>query len=238
MRRNPRKRTSQSKKGAKGFTLLQKIQLALISNFGWFVIKLIGPTLRYKVDSHNYFIHGPRPAIYTFWHNQIVCAVYKYRNENIVVLTSQHFDGEYIARIIESFGYLAARGSSTRGAVRGLLELKTYISNGRDVAFTIDGPKGPKYKVKPGPLFLSQKTGLPVIPFHVEPNRFWELKSWDRLRIPKPFARMVVKIGTPLYVPEEYDEEEYLGKLQHKMDELIREGEDYFKRYSDSDVRS
>ena len=108
------------------------------------MIRLIGLTLRYEVDGEDYFIQGPRPAIYTFWHNQIVCAVNYYRDERIVVLTSRHFDGEYIARIIKKFGYGTARGSSTRGALRGLLELKNCLQSGTDVAFTIDGPKGPR----------------------------------------------------------------------------------------------
>ena len=227
MRTSPRK-GDQTTGHSPGFSFFQRVQLALISNLGGLVIRLTGLTLRYEVDGEDYFNQGPRPAIYTFWHNQIVCAVYYFRDERIVVLTSRHFDGEYIARIIKRFGYGTARGSSTRGALRGLLELKNCLQSGTDVAFTIDGPKGPRYRVKPGPLFLAQKTGLPVVPFHVEPNRFLELKSWDRLRIPKPFARIVIKFGTPFYVPEDYAEEEYLRRLQNQMDDLIRECGRYF----------
>lgn len=227
MRRN-RTRRKRPRAENKNFSLSQSIQLFGISNLGWLLIKILGPTYRYEVIGTDYFAEGPRPAIYSFWHNQIVCAVYYYQKQRIVVLTSQHFDGEYIARVIEKFGYLSARGSSTRGAVRGLLELIDRLNDGRDVAFTIDGPKGPRYRVKPGPLFLAQKTGLPVVPFHVEPKKYWELKSWDRLRIPKPFSRIAIKLGPPFYVPDDYDEEEYMGRFQSAMDELTKECSRYF----------
>jgi len=213
---------------ASGYSRLQRLELALISGLGTALVGLIGPTLRYEVYGEDLFALGPRPAIYTFWHNQIVCAVYRYRKERIMVLTSRHFDGEYIARIIRRLGYEAARGSSTRGALRGVLELVTHLEKGRDVAFTIDGPRGPRYRVKPGPIFLARKTRLPIVPFKLEPERFWELNSWDRLRIPKPFTRVVVRFGGPIYANDIDDEQSGLQRLQDKMDELRRICTAYF----------
>jgi lysophospholipid acyltransferase (LPLAT)-like uncharacterized protein len=159
-------------------------------------------------------------VIFSFWHNQIFCQTFIFRFQQIVVMTSRHFDGEYIARIIERFGYDTARGSSTRGAVRALLELKNHLQQGRDVAFTVDGPKGPPYRVKPGPVFLARKSGAPIIMLHSEPEKFWELRSWDRFRIPKPFTRTLVKFGRPLYIPPEEEQPASVLRYQNEMDRI------------------
>jgi lysophospholipid acyltransferase (LPLAT)-like uncharacterized protein len=110
-------------------------------------------------------------------------------------MTSSSFDGEYIARIIEKFGYRAVRGSSTRGGVRALLGMHTEIEEGRSVAFTIDGPLGPLYVAKPGPVLLARNTGVPICAFYTAPERAWVLNSWDRMLIPKPFSRVSVRLG-------------------------------------------
>ncbi len=210
------------------FSYSQRIKLALISNLGWLVIWLIGPTLRYRVENWEEFADAKREhgrLIYSFWHNQIFAGMFFWRKRNIVVMTSAHFDGEYIARIIQRFGYGAARGSSTRGGIRAVLELSKHLSRGLDVAFTVDGPKGPVYRVKPGPVWLSRKTGVPIFPFHFEPLRAWKLRSWDSLRIPKPFSPVVLKIGKPFIVPPDGLEEEWLSRLQAEMDRLRNDSE-------------
>ncbi len=214
------------------FTFWQRIQISLIAFVGWATIRIIGFTLRYRVEdwaNFQQFVDRQVPVIYSFWHNQIFSATHFWRSRGIVVITSQHFDGEYIARIIQAFGYGAARGSSSRGAVRALLELKKHLQNKTDVAFTIDGPKGPVYQVKPGPVFLSQKTGCPILPFHVEPKRCWKLKSWDRFRIPKPFSPVLMKIGRPLIVTSGTSEDEWMARYQEEMDRLKEYCEAYWK---------
>lgn len=207
------------------FSAWQRLQILLISRLGWLLVWIVNWTARYRVeDWNNYQSLRDRdtPVILSFWHNQIFSATYFWRFRGIVVITSRHFDGEYIARIIQLFGYGAARGSSSRGAVRALLQLKRTLARGRDVAFTIDGPRGPLYKVKPGPLWLSRKTGLPIVPFHVQPRSFWTLNSWDGFRIPKPFTEIVVRIGRPFVVPPDGDEEEWTSRYQEAMDALRR----------------
>jgi lysophospholipid acyltransferase (LPLAT)-like uncharacterized protein len=214
------------------FNVWQRIQIRLISVVGWAAIWIIGCTLRYRVegwDTVEGFRKNGKPIVFSFWHNQIFYATHHWRFQNVVVITSQHFDGEYIARIIEKFGYRPARGSSTRGAVRALLELKRFLEKGYDVAFTIDGPRGPVYTVKPGPVWLAQRTHSPLLAFHMQPERYWILGTWDGLRIPKPFTRVLLKIGTPICVSPGTEEEAWLGVFQAEMDALKEYCESYWK---------
>lgn len=214
------------------FSLGQRIQIFLISWIGQVLVWLICATLRYRVEDWPNFQslkNQNKAIIYSFWHNQIFSATHFWRFRDIVVITSRHFDGEYIARVIKGFGYGAARGSSGRGAVRALLELKKHIEAGRDVAFTIDGPRGPLYKVKPGPLWLSRKTGAPIVPFHIEPKGFWKMNSWDGFRIPKPFSPALVKIGQPFVVPPESDDESWIEIYQQEMDRIKEYCEEFWK---------
>jgi len=207
----------------KTFTLLQKIEIALMSLAGWMLLRLIGATLRYRVEgwkNFKQFKEKKTPVIYSFWHNQIFCATHFWRFRNIVVISSRHFDGEVIARVIRRFGYASARGSSSRGAVRALLETKNKVKQGLDAAFTLDGPRGPAYRVKPGPVWLSRKTGAAIVPFHIQPKWFWSLNSWDRFQIPKPFSPVLVKIGQPLIVPSEEDQESWVIRHQEEMDRI------------------
>jgi hypothetical protein len=138
-----------------------------------------------------------------FWHGRILPACYYFRNRGIVVITSQNFDGEWIARVIESFGYGTARGSSSRGGLRALLQLKRDLFEGRPVGFTVDGPRGPARRVQPGAVWLASATGAPVVPFHLEAARHWTLRSWDRTQIPRPFTTVSIVVGKPVRVPED-----------------------------------
>lgn len=205
------------------FTRRQRIQIFLLSWLGTTAIHWIGRTLRFDIhgfEEYERFRRQGHPVILSFWHNQIPSATFFWRHRGIVVITSEHFDGEYIARIIENFGYGTSRGSSTRGAVKALLGLKRRLAEGLDVAFTIDGPRGPVHEVKPGPLWLSRKTGAPILCFHIEPERCWQLGSWDRMRIPKPFSRVRVYIGEALHVPRQASDQEWLFRYQGEMDRL------------------
>jgi lysophospholipid acyltransferase (LPLAT)-like uncharacterized protein len=125
------------------------------------------------------------------------------------VLTSRSFDGEYIARIIQRFGYEAVRGSSSRGGAEGLLELQRVIEQGRSAVFTIDGPRGPVYVAKRGATALSRMTGVRVVPFYVAVEKHWTLRSWDRMIVPKPFSRAHARAAAPILVPQNADEETF-----------------------------
>src|SRR6266849_2369926 len=146
------------------------------------LIKLIGRTIKFEVEGWENWEAASREGkipIYTFWHNRVFLATYFWQRRRIVVLTSQSFDGEYIARFIQRFGYGAVRGSSTRGAVGALVEMVRLMRAGYPTAFTIDGPKGPPYVAKMGPVLLAKKTSHPILPFTITAKSFWQAKSWD-----------------------------------------------------------
>ncbi|HEV2764653.1 MAG TPA: lysophospholipid acyltransferase family protein, partial [Pyrinomonadaceae bacterium] len=147
-----------------------------------------------------------------------------------VVMTSRSFDGEYIARFIQRFGYGAARGSSSRGGVGAVVEMARLMRAGSPAGFMIDGPRGPRRVAKPGAVLLAKKTGQPVLPFTVEAERHWRVRSWDRTQIPVPFTRAAVRIAPPIYVPPDADEAALaakLGELQRALDALTRRGGDW-----------
>jgi|ERR1043166_556810 lysophospholipid acyltransferase (LPLAT)-like uncharacterized protein len=186
----------------------------------FFLINLIGRTVRWQVEGWENWEAASRDGhvpIYTFWHNRVFLATYFWRKRGIVVMTSQSFDGEYIARFIQRFGYGAARGSSTRGAVGAIIEMTRLMRNGVPTAFTIDGPKGPRYVAKMGAVLLAKKTGQPILPFTIIAARFWEAKrSWDGFQVPLPFTRARLVIAPPIYVAADADDE----TLETKRDEL------------------
>jgi lysophospholipid acyltransferase (LPLAT)-like uncharacterized protein len=215
------------------YSLKQKILIRLADYAFFALISLIGKTLRYDTEGlenfERIYADGKVP-IYTLWHNRIFAGTYFLRGRGIVVITSQSLDGEYIARFIQRFGYGTVRGSSTRGGVSALVELIRAMRENLPAAFTIDGPKGPKYIAKSGACLLAKKTQNPMMPFTAEPRKFWEIGSWDRLQIPKPFSRVRISIAPPIYVSPEADDSEIENKrqeLQYALDELVRRGKQW-----------
>jgi lysophospholipid acyltransferase (LPLAT)-like uncharacterized protein len=207
------------------FTLRQRFELKIISWLGYGLIRLIGSTLRIAVSLEDGAPEGPgaRPVVAAFWHNCIIPATYACRDYGIHVMNSSSYDGEYIARIIQKFGYVPVRGSSSRHAVRALLGLRRALDAGSTVAFTIDGPRGPRYKVKPGPVALARSSGKPLVMFHLAVEKAWVLNSWDRMMIPKPFSRVLARIGKKIFVPadaSDSDLESYTAELQASLDRV------------------
>lgn len=212
------------------FSFRQRLSLRLISWLGYLGIRLICPTLRWSVSAEDGGAseeNGAKdtvgPVIYSFWHRCVFLATYHFRNRGIAVMTSRSFDGEYIARIIEKFGYSAVRGSSTRGGVRALLAMHRDIDSGHSVAFTIDGPKGPANVAKPGPVLLARNTQAPIFPFYIAVDRAWILNSWDKFIIPKPFARATVRIGKLIHVSADADSaalNRYHAEMQTTLDRI------------------
>jgi len=199
----------------------------------YLLIKFIGRTIRYEIEGWENFQEIERDRkipIYAFWHNRIFAGTYFFRNRGIVVITSQSFDGEYIARFIQRFGYGAVRGSSTRGGVGALVEMIRLMKKGLPMAFSVDGPRGPKYVAKTGAVLLAKKTGNPLMPFVVETERFWTINNWDNLQIPKPFTRAKIFIAEPIYVEADAGEVEIENKrleLQRKLDEAVELGKQW-----------
>jgi lysophospholipid acyltransferase (LPLAT)-like uncharacterized protein len=214
---------------------LKKRLLIRAADLAFFLlIKTIGGTIRWEVSGWENWEKATgdgQVPIYTFWHNRVFLATYFWQKRRIVVMTSQSFDGEYIARFIQRFGYGAARGSSTRGGVGAIVEMVRLMRAGLPTAFTIDGPKGPPYVAKMGAVLLAKKTGQPILPFTISPHRIWESKkSWDRFQVPFPFTRTRVEIASPIYVPADADErvlEAKRDELQIALDEINRRGDEW-----------
>src|SRR6266850_4735683 len=197
----------------------------------YILIRILGRTTRLSVEGwENWEAASKDEAIpiYTFWHNRVFLATYFWQKRRIVVMTSQSFDGEYIARFIQRFDYGAARGSSTRGGVGAIVEMIRLMRAGCPTAFTIDGPKGPRYVAKMGAILLAKKTGHPILPFTITAAKQWSVNSWDKFQVPLPFTRALVNIAQPIYVPKNADENDLQAKrdeLQQALDNLNNHGD-------------
>jgi lysophospholipid acyltransferase (LPLAT)-like uncharacterized protein len=182
----------------------QRLQAAAIAALGTPVIDFLGASYRWHergTEHLRVLERDGRQPIFAFWHGRILAATLYFRDRGIVVITSENFDGEWIARIIRRFGYGTARGSTSRGGVRALVQLRRDLACGRPVAFTLDGPRGPARVAQPGALWLAGATGNPIVPFHIEAATFWLAKSWDQHQVPKPGSDVAIAIGEPIDVP-------------------------------------
>ena len=193
-------------------------------------MRMLGSTLRLSmaVEDEMPPIFAGQPAIYCFWHRCLIPAMYECRDSGIAVMTSRSGDGEYIARIIERLGFRAVRGSSSRGGSMALRGLRRELEAGHSVAFTIDGPRGPRDVAKPGPLLLASHTELPIFCFHVALKNPWILNTWDGFMIPRPFSRAVAQVSKAIRVPREINEKALQSlhvELQEAMDRVREKAE-------------
>jgi len=204
------------------FTLRERILLWLITWTAYLIIRLLGPTIRFAVSWEDATPKSlaERPYVYSFWHNCMIAAMYWCRDLDVHVMSSDSFDGEYTGRIMQKFGFVKVRGSSSKGAVRALLGMRREIEQGWTAAFTIDGPKGPRYVAKPGPVVLSRSTGAPMVVFYIALDRAWVLKTWDGCMIPKPFCRALMRVSREIVVPRDGGDDEYLQELQSALDRV------------------
>jgi lysophospholipid acyltransferase (LPLAT)-like uncharacterized protein len=166
---------------------VKRWQAATIGAAGYPIVALLGRTLEWRVEGVEHIdavVAAGRQPVLAFWHGRILPATYYFRRRRIVVMTSENFDGEWIARIIERFGYRAARGSTSRGGPRALVEMKRLVEQGQ-----------------PAAVWLAKATGNPIVPFHIEAARHWTARSWDRTQIPKPFSTVALVVGCPIEVP-------------------------------------
>lgn len=178
-------------------------KVAWATRAGAWLVRLLGWTWRIRVtrdESVRRFRAEGRPIAFALWHGQLLPLLYHHRGEGIVVLISEHTDGEIIARVAQTFGFGTVRGSTSRGAARALLALARVVESGHDVALTPDGPRGPAKSFAPGTMIVAQRTGAPVIGVVATADRAWRLKSWDRFLIPKPFARVNISYCDPVDV--------------------------------------
>ncbi|MGC2161225.1 MAG: lysophospholipid acyltransferase family protein [Silvibacterium sp.] len=187
----------------KGFSFGQRIALWIVPRLTALVLAAIGITLRFQVIAEDGAVPATPPAkgIFCFWHRCTLPSGWYFRKFRCSILISQSFDGELIARTLGLLGYNSVRGSSSRGGFAGLLSLQGVLETGQPVVFTADGPRGPIYQTKIGPVKLAQMTGEPIGSFYLLPERAWVLKSWDRFLIPMPFSRVAVSWARSIAAP-------------------------------------
>ena len=206
---------------------VKRAEVAAIAAIGVPLIAALGSSLTWKAEGleHLQFEGDGRRPIMAFFHGRVLTATYFFRGRGIVVMISENFDGEWIARVIERFGYGTSRGSTSRGGRRALLQLKREMALGRPAGFAVDGPRGPARTVQPGVVWLAKLTGNPVVPFHMEASRYWSLRSWDRTQVPKPFSTVALVVGAPIDVAADADEmglEAKRAEVEQAMYELER----------------
>jgi len=206
--------------------------LALVPRLAYLLMGAIGVTLRVKEIGETGVSPGigPRPAVFAFWHRQILAGGWHFRNQKIAMLISPSFDGDLIARTSEHLGFVPVRGSSSRGGGSALLALERAYNDGQYTAFTADGPRGPVNVAKPGATLLAQRTGASVRAFCILPERAWQLNSWDRFLIPKPFSRVIVVWAQPVPVPAEGDFAEAHAQVQAAIERSVAMAEAYFAK--------
>jgi hypothetical protein len=201
------------------FSFGQRLVLAIVPRIVWALLWVVGLTWRYRVIAEEgvtpvLFGQKAGAEIYCFWHQCVLPCTMYFRRTGAVILISRSFDGELITRILRMFGFDAVRGSSSRSARRGLMGLVDVIESGRTAIFTADGPLGPIYQTKMGPIKLAQLTGAPIGAFHLQPERAWVMKSWDRFLIPKPFTRICVSWAQWTHVPRDLCPEQFEPRRQ------------------------
>ncbi|UCG53303.1 MAG: lysophospholipid acyltransferase family protein [Candidatus Latescibacterota bacterium] len=161
-------------------------------------------------------------VIFCFWHGRMLPLSYEGRNRSIHVLASEHRDGEIMGQTIRRLGFGHVRGSSTRGGARAIRELVAKLHEGFDLGITVDGPKGPRYEVKPGPIEIARLSGSPAVPVTTGSASHWVFSSWDAFELPKPFTRVDVRFGRPIIVPPDADTD-LLEKKRMELQKTLRD---------------
>jgi lysophospholipid acyltransferase (LPLAT)-like uncharacterized protein len=205
------------------YSLAQRVTLAIVPRITALLIRVVGATLRYEdvfAPAYEGTKRGdeiPGPTVFAFWHRSLLTCAHRFRNRDIAILISRSFDGELIARTVERMGFRAVRGSSSRGGATALRQMAEAYQQGHRCAFTADGPRGPAMVAQPGPVHLAQLVDAPWVgAFYALPMNAWELKTWDRFLIPKPFSRVVM--SWPAHIPAA---EVTLETVQAALDQAV-----------------
>ena len=197
--------------------------LVVVPRLTALVLAAIGLTLRFEVIAEEGAVPATSPAkgIFCFWHRCTLPCGWYFRKFRCSILISQSFDGELIARTLGLLGYGTVRGSSSRGGAAGLLALQGVLKSGLPVVFTADGPRGPIYQTKIGPVKLAQMTGEEIGSFYLLPERAWVMQSWDQFLIPKPFSRVAVSWARAVAAPRADDSLEMLEAKRVELNDAL-----------------
>lgn len=205
----------------------QAVKTALISNLGGGVLTTLMATTRSQLiagqDVERIWVEGQRPAVYVLWHGRLLSCAYRYRRNQLGTLISRNRDGDYISGVVRRWGFTVVRGSSSRGGSSALRRIVRMLKEGRSVALTPDGPRGPRQQMKPGPVIAAQLAGVPVIPVSAGASSGRFFGSWDRFLVPAPFADTPVALGEPIDIPQglqESDLEEVMQRIADSLNHL------------------
>lgn len=199
-----------------------KVSLTSLGAIG--LAHLLGSTVRLKAESYHSvrdLRRGAGGLIFAMWHGPHFPVLWAYRRRGVCIMTSLSADGELLTRILEHFGYKCSRGSSTRGGKRVMVEMARILRKGGDVAIAVDGPKGPRYSVKGGVMTLAKLGHCAIVPVGAGMDRYWEFKSWDRYRLPKPLARGSVVTGEPIRI-EPGDSDDVIEQKRRQLEQELR----------------
>lgn len=194
------------------------------------LVSSLHATIRLERTGFNDFIEGKkfdRPILVVSWHGTMIIPLYCFRALNLVIMSSLSEDGDLMVKVLEHLQYRSVRGSSSRGGMRGLLEMIRLIKNGGNGAMTVDGPRGPRHEVKPGMVMIAQKTGGYILPVGAAFSHCLTLKSWDQTKIPLPFSRVVMHTGNPFVINPEVSIEEGCEMMKSALFESNRQAEIY-----------
>jgi hypothetical protein len=167
----------------------------LAAGLGAVLVRLLGWTWRVRFENRNHLAEAGWPVVFGLWHGELLPLLWAHRNRGIAAMISSHEDGEIIARIVATLGFVPVRGSTSRGGARALLESVRWLREGRTVAFTTDGPRGPRRRSSPGAITAARRGAAPLVPVGAVVDRAWRFGSWDRFVLPKPFAHVVIRYG-------------------------------------------
>jgi len=207
------------------FSLKRRFQRWLITKTLMLLIRITGNTTRIKSNNHQILktaLQEYGSVIVATWHQNIYFSVWLLRNQELTALISGSDDGEVIYDVFAHFGYQAVRGSTTRGGIPALKQLIKLLKDKTSVAITPDGPLGPPEKIQSGVILLAKYAGVPIIPWHYAANHQWNLNSWDRHKIPKPFSSIVESFGEPFYVPKKLPPEN-VPVLCENLETILKE---------------
>lgn len=217
--------------------ILDKIKLWIIPRVVYLLIKLTNKTIDLKVIGRENVVdvENSVPLLYAFWHGFIWIPVYYYRNRNYITLSSLSRDGEYMTAVLHRFGWKVIRGSSSKGGTRSVLKLYKELLHGGITVLTPDGPTGPRHKVKPGIIYLQEKSDGYIVPLGIAVDKKIELDSWDKFNIPLPFTKTVLKIGRPLQLSSDYTIDKRCQLLEDEINRLQQEAKESLSSWKGND---
>lgn len=208
---------------------MKRLRFALAGTAGRWLLDALMATVRFRVEHgerYEQFERRGEPVIFAVWHGRLLPLTYHHRDRGITTIISRSADGEYIARVVEGWGYHTVRGSTSRGGGEALRGLVKAARRGHSLAITPDGPRGPRQELQHGVITAAQLSGLPIIPLGGGCTRAWWPGSWDRFCVPKPFSAVTVRYGEPRYVERNATEaelEEHRLELETEMNRMIEE---------------